>query len=55
MATRPDGEVVGHSGSVVKICRYTKLYIIATTENDLSSLHWRNLLGHSLIEPTTEA
>ena len=42
-AIRHDSEVVKYSRSVLGIWRYTKLYISATTENDLDSSHWRNI------------
>ena len=60
-ATRHDSEVVAYSRSVLEICKYTKLYVSATTKDDLDSSYWRNIFplqnvpGHLLIEPTTEA
>ena len=43
--SRHDREVIACSRSVLEICKYTKLYVSATTKDDLDSSCWRNIFS----------
>ena len=43
--SRHDREVIACSRSVLEICKYTKLYVSATTKGDLDSSCWRNIFS----------